>query len=161
MLKTLSLLGFLVMTVATSFAQVRELPEGKLSFTTPKAPFEFVLNAKGYLLMKQQLAPDGSRGYFHMTNDLVNVSFWIEPVDKCKTSKECRDMIMKAGNPLWGEYQNLLLSEIGDISFFEFFRPTAMNTKVDMLDMYAEFVRDGVWIDLHMSKLLYTKKDHA
>ena len=161
MVKTLSLLGFVAMGVATSFAQVKELPDGKLSFTTSKAPFEFVLNAKGYTVQKQQLAPDGSRGYFHMTNDLVNVSFWIETVDKCKTSKECRDMILKLGNPSWGEYQNLLVSEIGDISFFEFFRPTVMNRKVDVLDMYAEFVREGIWIDLHVSKLLYTKKDHA
>ena len=161
MLKTLSLVGFLAASAISSFAQVRQLPDDKLSFTTSKAPFEFVLNAKGYVVQKQQQAPDGSRGYFHMTNDLVNVSFWFEPVDKCKTSKECRDMIFKAGNPSWGEYQNLLLSEIGDTSFFEFFRPTVMNRKVDMLDMYAEFVREGIWIDLHITKLLYTKKDHA
>lgn len=29
-----------------------------------------------------------------------------------------------------------------------------------MLDMYAEYVADGYWIDLHISKVLYTKEDH-
>ena len=156
----LSLLGFVALGCVTSFAQVKELPDGKISFTTTKAPFEFVLKLQGYVVQKQQLAPDGSRGYFHLQNDLVNVSFWIEPVDKCKTSKDCRDMILKMGNPAWGEYQNLLLSEIGDVSYFEFFRPTVMNRRVDMLDMYAQFVRDGIWIDLHVSKLLYKRSDH-
>ena len=113
------------------------------------------------MIQKQQLAPDGSAGYFHLQKDLVNVSFWIEPVDKCKSSKECRDMVLKVGNPAWGEYQDLLSSEIGGISYFEFFRPTVMGRKVDMLDMYAQFVKDGIWIDLHISKLLYKKNDHA
>lgn len=30
-----------------------------------------------------------------------------------------------------------------------------------MLDMYAQYVSDGYWIDLHISKVLYTKADHA
>jgi hypothetical protein len=30
-----------------------------------------------------------------------------------------------------------------------------------MLDMYAQFVKDGFWVDLHISKVLYKKEDHA
>ena len=30
-----------------------------------------------------------------------------------------------------------------------------------MLDMYAQFVEKGYWIDLHISKVLYKKEDHA
>jgi hypothetical protein len=52
-------------------------------------------------------------------------------------------------------------SEIGDVSFFEFYRPAVQGQPVKMLDMYAEFVRDGYWIDLHISKVLYKKSDHA
>ena len=69
-------------------------------------------------------------------------------------------MVLKAGNPAWGEYQDLLTSEIGDVSFFEFFRPEVQEMPVKMLDMYAEFVRDGYWIDLHISKVLYREQHH-
>ncbi len=102
-------------------------------------------------------------GYFFITNDstYLNASVWIEPVGKCKTSRECRDMVWKLGNPAWGEFQNPVLSEIGSVSYFEFYRPSVQGQPVKMLDMYAEFVKDGYWVDLHMSKVLYKKDDHS
>jgi hypothetical protein len=32
---------------------------------------------------------------------------------------------------------------------------------VKMLDMYAEYVDQGYWVDVHISKVLYQKDDHA
>lgn len=163
MLKSLLVLSLLAISPAFALAQAKELGEGKISFTTSQAPWTLVLSLKGFTLGQQQVKPDGSSAYFMMSNEgtYLNASLWIEPVDKCKTSKECRDMVWKAGNPGWGEFKNPLLSEIGDVSFFEFYRPTVQGQPVKMLDMYAEFVKDGYWIDLHISKVLYKKEDHV
>ena len=30
-----------------------------------------------------------------------------------------------------------------------------------MLDMYAEYVDQGYWVDVHISKVSYQKDDHA
>src|SRR6185436_10594759 len=73
---------------------------------------------------------------------------------------ECRDFVLKTGNPEWGKVQDVVKSTIGEFSYFEFFRPTVQNQPLQMLDMYAEYVADGYWIDLHISKPLYKKTDH-
>jgi hypothetical protein len=154
--------ALLLLTPALAFAQAKELPGGKLSFTTPNAPWELVITAKGFGIGREQLRPDDASGDFLFSNSatLFNVSIFIEPVSKCKTSKECRDMVLKTGNPTSGKYEKLLLGEIGDVSYFEFYRPMVQNRPVRVFDLYAEFVKDGYWADLHISKLLYDEFDH-
>jgi len=157
-------LFFLFLVLPTSvLCQAKYLPAGKISLTADRTPWNLVFSAKGFSIKEQNIKPDGSAAYFFITNDktYLNASLWIEPVSKCKTSKECRDMVWKAGNPAWGRFQDPLLSEIGAVSYFEFYRPSVQGQPVKMLDMYAEFVKDGYWVDLHMSKVLYTKSDHA
>jgi hypothetical protein len=162
MSKIFLLLAFVVLVPATLFSQMKELADGKMSFTSNAAPWELVLGLKGYSLLQSKTRPDGSGIYFLLKNEGsgMNVSLFIEPAEKCKTSKECRDMVLNAGNPGWGEYQDLVQSEIGDVSFFEFYRPEAHGAPLKMFDMYAQFVQDGFWVDLHISKVLYKKADH-
>ena len=163
MLKRTILAAFCLLFPIAAFGQAKQLSQGKMAFTVSQAPWHFVLSAGGFAIDQQKLRPDGTAGYFLMTRarDYLTVSLWIEPADKCRTSKACREMVYKTGNPAWGDYQDLVLSEIGDTSFFEFYRPAVQGQPVKMLDMYAEFVRDGYWIDLHISKVLYRKADHV
>jgi len=91
----------------------------------------------------------------------LNVSVFIEPVDKCRSSEACRDYVLGLGNPAWGTFQDLAKGKIRDFSYFEFYRPEVKGQPLKMLDMYAEFVAGGYWIDLHISKVLYKKEDHA
>ena len=158
----LFLVALVLLTPAFAFAQAKELSGGKLSFTTPNAPWELVITAKGFGIGREQLKPDDASAYFLFSNSatLFNVSMFIEPVGKCKTSKECRDMVLQLGNPEWGKYQDLKLGEIGGVSYFEFYRPTVKNRPLRVFDMYAQFVKDGYWVDLHISKLLYDEFDH-
>jgi hypothetical protein len=158
--KIFLLLAFVVLVPTTLFSQSRELADGKMSFTSKTAPWELVLDLKGYSLAQYRTKPDGV--YFHLSSEGtgMNVSLFIEPAVKCKTSKECRDMVLAAGNPAWGKYQDLVQSEIGDVSYFEFYRPEALGMPLQMLDMYAQFVKDGYWVDLHISKVLYKKEHH-
>ena len=69
-------------------------------------------------------------------------------------------MVWKAGNPSWENPQNVVLSEIGDVSFFEFFMPSERGVPFQRQNMYAEFVVDSFWVDLHISKVLYKPKEH-
>jgi hypothetical protein len=145
------------------FAQAKALGEKQISFSVPEAPWNFILDAEGYTIEKDQIKPDGKYGYFLLTNDKTHVTFslWIEPAINCNTSEECRDMVWRTGNPMWQNLENIVQSKIGDVYYFEFFRQKVMDQPVRMQDMYAEFVVDGYWIDLHISKPLYEKKDHA
>ena len=103
-----------------------------------------------------------SSGYFLLTdtkNDMT-ISLFIEPAVKCKSSKECRDMVWKMSNPSWENPQKVVLSENGDVSVVEFFMASYRSMPVQQQNMYAELVVDGFWIDLHISKTLYKAKEH-
>ena len=86
---------------------------------------------------------------------------FIEPVKDCNDSKACRDMVWKAGNPSWMNPQNVVQSEIGNVSFFEFLIPSYQDLPIQQQHMYAEFVVDGFWVDLHISKVRYKPEEHA
>ncbi len=159
----LLLLSLLIIFPFSVFAQTTRTTSGQITFTTPGAPWNVLFDAKNFTLAEQKVKSDGRSGYFLMNNDVEHytVSLWIEPVDKCSDSKACRDHVLSLGNPRWGKFEKLVKSEIGEISYFEFYRPVVDNQPVKMLDMYAEFVKEGFWIDLHITKVLYTEKDHA
>ncbi len=133
-----------------------------VDLTTIKAPWTMLILGKGLDITGVQAKPDEASAYFMMVNDAVhiNVSVFIEPIDKCKTGEECRDRVLGLGNPAWGKYQDLAKGKINDVSYFEFYRPELQGKSLKMLDMYAEFVKDGYWVDLHISKVLYKKEDH-
>ena len=129
----------------------------RLSFTVPAAPWTLTLPAHDFVVQQEKIKPDGRYGYFYLIDRTrsLNVSFFIEPVNKCKDSKSCRDLIWKSGNPMWENPKNVMMSQIGDISVFEFLLPSLKGVPFQQQNMYAQFVVDGFWVDLHMSKVLY------
>ena len=151
---------FIVLLKVLAVAQT--VSEDRVAFTTLEAPWMVSLDGRNLEIKEQQVKRDAQSGYFLLYNekDNLSISLFIEPAVKCKTSDECRDLVLKTGNPKWGKVQDVVKSQIGDFSYFEFFRPTAQNQPLQMLDMYAEHVADGYWVDLHISKVLYKKADH-
>jgi hypothetical protein len=131
--------------------------------TTTKAPWTMQIPGNDLQITKTQTKPDGASAYFMMTSKSkgLNVSVFIEPVDRCRSADECRDHVFGSGNPAWGKYQDLGKGRIKDFSYFEFYRPEVGGVPLKVFDMYAEFVSQGYWVDLHISKVLYTKADHV
>jgi hypothetical protein len=136
--------------------------EKQLSFTMPQVPWTLTLPADNFEIVRRQMKEDGSGVYFYLIDEKqgIDLSMFIEPAVKCKNSKSCRDMVWKAGNPAWVNLQNVVQSEIGDISYFEFLIPTFQEMPIKQQNMYAEFVVDGYWVDLHISKALYRPEEH-
>jgi len=154
------LCGILVIVHAT--AAVGPGDNKRLDFTVPAAPWTLSLLAGDFVVGQRQVKPDGRSGYFALTDDKthLNVSFFIEPANECKDSKACRDMVWKMGNPSWENPQNVVLAEIGGVSCLEFLIPSFRGQPVRQQNLYAEFVVDGFWVDLHISKVLYKSIDH-
>jgi hypothetical protein len=134
----------------------------RLEFTISQAPWTMTLPADNFKLAQKQTKADGTGAYFYLTDQKqgLNVSMYIEPADNCKDSKSCRDMVWKGGNPAWVNPQNVVQSEIGDVSYFEFLIPSFQGMPVQQQNMYAEFVVNGFWVDLHISKVLYKPEEH-
>lgn len=159
--RALQILGGIVLIAQAAFAH-GSFDEKRMSFTVPTAPWTMTLTAGNFVVEERRQKPDGSSGYFFLTDNTshLNVSFYIEPVGSCKNSKACRDMVWKMGNPSWENPKNFVSSQIGDVSYFEFLIPSFRDQPVQQQNMYAEFVVEGFWIDLHISKILYKPEDH-
>jgi hypothetical protein len=156
----LTLLGVLL-TVQTAFA-AGSVADKRIGFTVPAAPWTLTLPAGDFVVAERNVKPEGTEAYFFLTSEQshLNVSFFIEPVRNCEDSKACRDMVRKLGNPTWEDPQNFVSSQIGEVSYFEFLIPTFRGQPVRQQNMYAEFVVDGFWVDLHISKVLYKPEEH-
>lgn len=152
--RALILLSLLLLVHSSALGQT---DEKRLSFTIASAPWTMTLPAGDFVMMREQYKSEGEGAYYYIVEQKqnLNVSFFIEPVSKCKTSKTCRDMIWKAGNPNWENPQDVVQSEIGEVSIFEFMVPSFRGQPVQQQNMYAEFVVDNFWVDLHISKVLY------
>ena len=159
--RALQILIGILLIAQTSFAR-GSFDEKRIGFTVPNAPWTMTLPAGNFAVGQEKQKLDGSSGYFFLTDERLNlnVSFYIEPVSSCKNSKACRDMIWKMGNPSWEDPKNFVSSQIGDVSYFEFLIPSFRDQPVQQQNMYAEFVVDGFWVDLHISKILYKREDH-
>lgn len=134
-----------------------------VDLTTTKASWTMRILGQDLDIKNVQAKPDEASAYFMLGSDStkLNVSVFIEPVKDCKSGEDCRDHVLRLGNPAWGKYEQLAKGKIKEFSYFEFYRPEVQGQPVKMLDMYAQYVSDGYWVDLHISKVLYTKADHA
>lgn len=159
--RILSAVGLLLMLCQTS-AIAKKAEDKKIALTVPAATWTLTLPGENFSIEREQLKPDGQQGYFLMSDrkNYMTISVFIEPAVKCKDSKSCRDMVWKLGNPLWENPQNVVLSEIGGVHFFEFLMPSFKGQPVQQQNMYAQFVVDGFWVDMHISKVLYKPEEH-
>ncbi|MBX7186800.1 MAG: hypothetical protein K1Y01_16785 [Vicinamibacteria bacterium] len=130
---------------------------GARSLSVDAAPWEMILPDGGLTVKDERRKDDGRAGHISLTgaSGLV-VSAFIEPVTKCSDARSCRDMIWKLGNPSWEKPINVKMSEIGEASCVGFLIPSFQGRKVDQQNLYAEFVKDGYWIDLHLSYAGFT-----
>ena len=162
----MSLKTLMVFLILLALPQVsvtsKTLDEPRIGFTVPGAPWTLTLPKGDLVVAQQQIKPDGRHGYFYLNDEKnqLNISFYIEPVKDCESSKACWDMVWKLGNPSWEKPQKVVQSEIGDVSYFEFFMPSFREMPVKQQNMYAEFVKDGFWVDMHISKVLYKPEEH-
>ncbi len=159
----LGLVLLLATCVTTERAAADSLQEKRLEFSAPGTPWVLTLPADDFQLAERKLRDDGRGAYFYIVDEKqnINLSMYIEPVKDCKDSKSCRDMIWKIGNPNWTNPQNVVQSEIGDISFVEFMVPVFQGELIKQQNMYAEFVVDGFWVDMHISKIFYKPEEHV
>jgi len=151
-----------ILLVAQSAVAVDSGDDKRIGFTVKAAPWTLTLPAGDFVVAQREVKPGGREGYFYLTSEQshLNVSFFIEPVRNCKDSKSCRDMVWKAGNPGWENPKNVVSSQIGEVSYFEFLVPSFRGQPIRQQNMYAEFVVDGFWVDFHISKVLYKPDEH-
>lgn len=149
---------------ASAAAAPAESPES-MGFTAPAVPWVIYLPVGGLRVIRQEGKPDGRSAYFELAgSDASNgfrVSFFIEPANHCHDSEECRDTIWRGLRPHLEDPEDISLSAIDGIGVVEFLLPRIQGREVRQRNLYAEYVVDGYWIDLHITKDSYKSEDRA
>ncbi len=152
-------LAFAALLAATAPVPAQDV----LSFTVPAAPWYLTLPKGRITVQEQKVDTSGRSGYFTMTDGAgdITITFNIQPAVMCHDSAACRDSLRARGNPEWTNAERKSDGKIGDISYFEFYIASYGGIPVKQENVYAEFVHDGFWVDLHISKVQYTKEAHV
>jgi hypothetical protein len=121
--------------------------------------------AQGYTLLAERDRPDGRAHYYlfsHVPTGL-NVSVRMEPAGTCATAGECREKYWRNRNPHLATAELLDRSERNGFALLEFTArfqvPQLAGGTGEQLHFSGHLVRDGYWVDLHLSMMPYTQTD--
>lgn len=141
---------------AVSSIEKQELAYYRIPVPTTAWILEFPL--KGFKVNQA----DNSLPYYFLTNNRtgLNVSFNFERATECNSSESCRDYFLKKLKTLFPSRRNWRSSQIGEVYVSESMdAPEGGGINLKQQHMNAHFVKDGVWIDMHLSKVDYREAD--
>jgi TPR repeat protein len=154
-------LGFIVaLTAMAAGADVRHLGETN-AVSMPWAEWELRFPSRDWMLVQQRSFGDGRQYYYmftHLRTGMV-ASFYLEPAAKCDTGDACRAVFWKNPGPAYKNPKASRQLNAGEFSVVEF--TTADGEPTAQRHWSAHAVRDGVWIDLHLSAITAQDKDYA
>lgn len=104
---------------------------------------------------------DNSIPYYMFTDGKtnINVSFNFEPAAKCKSSEECRNYLATRMRSLYPKKKNWAMSRTGEVFISENMDGEEGGLDLRQQHMNAHYVKGGIWIDVHLSKVNYKKSD--
>jgi hypothetical protein len=162
--KGLSLCAALVALVAAGCAAPLSRPVSSIEIQG--AAYSIVVPSTGLVLefpgngFKVQQADD-HRPYYFLSNEKtkLNVSFNFEPATKCKTSEACRDYFAEKLKSAFPNKKNWRSFKVGEVYASENLDGPVSGYDLRQQHVNAHIVREGVWIDVHLSKVRYQEAD--
>jgi hypothetical protein len=110
-----------------------------------------------FQLKMERHSPDGLNHYYHFLSKEMDfeASFSLETAERCFCSKECRDIYLQTPNPGIVNPQKINKFDLNEFAVVEFLIPEFKGRKVNQMNFSAHYVKDGYWVDMHLSKLNY------
>lgn len=156
-------LSLIFMATATlTYADMRQSEES-IYLSVSGIHWELRFPRQGWQVEQERIRPDGRACYYMLSNanTKLNASFFIEPAEKCKTSKDCRSMYWSNPGPLIENPQSVEQFEENGFAVVKFVVPSVRGIQINQLNYSGHMVRDGSWIDMHLSKAPSEKGDEA
>jgi len=99
-------------------------------------------------------------GMWFDESQLVGLSIFIEPAEKCQDAVSCRDGLWASVQDIPDvEYEDVVLSEYGNYATVERTIPQMPGTEINQRNFNAELVKEDHWIDIHLSKAGFESGD--
>ncbi len=135
--------------------------DGRFGISVPGTTWVLSFPSQGYTVHVSRHRPDGRGVYYmfvHASNGL-NASVYLEPTRVCQTALACRDYYWEHRDSSMSNAQGVNRFERNGFALLEFLVPELAGQPIQQYHVSGHLVRDGYWIDLHLSKVLYTPKD--
>ena len=133
----------------------------ELRVAAPGAGWELVMPIKGLTIveekenparkMKQVTAEDAKSG--------LVVSIFMEPSRKEGDSSTVRDVYWGRAKDSPMRKENIKLDKVGDYATVDYLVPDIGGQAIQQKNVNAYVVHEGVWIDVHLSKVQFSDKD--
>jgi hypothetical protein len=131
------------------------------NFKMPKEDWSLEINLDGFEIKKEGFSPDETMFQLSAINEKkqINLSIFIEKTESKGDKEECREFYWnKAKNsPLAKE--NLKKYETDNLASIEHDTKEYNGQIVNFHSLNAYLAKNGYWIDVHISKAGFTKKD--
>lgn len=104
---------------------------------------------------------EGAQTYVLFNDDQagLTMSFYIEPASKCATSADCRELYWSNPGPMVRNPTGVAEFERAGFAVVRFELPIIPDVPVKQLNYSAHLVRDGYWVDLHLSRVFMSAGD--
>ena len=147
-----------LIALAASSSAIAALPD----VTLPSTPWKLTFATDGVTLRSKEYKPGSGGGSFLFTRkDGVNISVFIEPVKDCTDPTTCRDKLWKVLQAKLDGTEQTAQGQLGEAATIEIYQPKQRNLPIHEKTLYAEFFRDGFWIDVRVGKGGFKPDDQA
>jgi hypothetical protein len=127
--------------------------------TTTNCPWELRFPRGKWKIGIKQLEGGQSYVLFNDDKSQLTVSFYIEPASQCETSVDCRELYWKNPGPMVQNPAGVAQFERAGFAIVRYELAIIPNAPFRQLNYSAHLVRDGYWVDMHISKLLMSESD--
>ncbi|HEY7676568.1 MAG TPA: hypothetical protein VIG69_05830, partial [Candidatus Methylomirabilis sp.] len=146
----------LAMLRSARHVEARAQATDDIRVAAPHGKWELRFPRQNWTLLERKTRADGHGAYvrFAESQTSLNVSFFIEPATQCRTAGECRELFWANPGPGYQGAQGLERLEINGFAIMKCTVPvTVGGLRLDQLNYSAHAVREGYWVDLHISKV--------
>ena len=158
----LALLALLILALP-AHADLSEV-DGMIGISAREVGWVVRFPKEWFTLLAERDRADGRAHYYLFSHNVtgLNVSVRIEPARTCTSGEACREAYWRDRSPSLATAELLGRSERNGFAWLEFTQkhqvPQVSRT-VEQRHFSGHLVRDGYWVDFHLSMMPYTPKD--
>ncbi|MBS1910695.1 MAG: hypothetical protein JST22_01790 [Bacteroidetes bacterium] len=147
-------------TIGAANAQVRTA-NGTISISVPKAPWYLGFKASGFQLKEKTEPKNGRAAYYFFVDETsgMNLSFFVEPAEEFNDAKQYRDMAWEKSRGKFGVPTDVVKSNTQTCATIAYTLEEVGGIKLNQRNMNAHFVKEGFWIDAHLSKVAFERSE--
>ena len=136
-------------------------PGGSWRLQLPDKPWALMIDLPGFVLDEQWPGRNGTRRMIrvHDPETRVIVSAFLERNPELASKEQCRDLYWAKLQKSPGTYSDVTMPARGSMALVRGTIAETMGRPVRQQNVHAHLFRDGVCMEIHLSKVLYEPDD--